>query len=104
MNDNLIFNIVEHTEFPLGTGLLIIPVFNGVSETSKTLYLEDTSLEIWKSLKNNYCISEISNHIAQMYNEDISTITKDVQQFINDLMQTGYIVVKNGELYGEANS
>lgn len=99
MNDKLTFDIVEHTEFPLGAGLLIIPVFNGISESSKTLYLEKTSLEIWKDLSNNYCISEISSHISQLYDKDLDIITEDVQEFIDDLLRTGYIIIKNGELY-----
>lgn len=93
MNSSIKFSLIEHSEFRIGDGILVIPNLNGVAETSKTLYLEEVGLEIWRLLELGQDTTEIVTRIAQTYEKDLTTIRDDVQKYLDDLLFEGYIKI-----------
>lgn len=91
MNSSVKFSLVEHSEFHIGDGILVIPNLNGVAETSKALYLEEVELEIWRLLELGQSTTEIVTRITQIYDQDVETVMEDVQKYLNDLLSEEYI-------------
>lgn len=93
MDETLRFNVIEHKEIPLNREVLVIPIKNENVDFSNTLYLENVSLEIWNLIKEGLSLADISDIIVRSYLEDDNVILEDIQQFVANLLNEGFISV-----------
>lgn len=61
-------------------------------DNGKYYGLQDTSLEIWELIDQYKDANELLSEALNMYNEDKGIITKEVKEFISNLIKEGLII------------
>ncbi|NMF07942.1 PqqD family protein [Clostridium beijerinckii] len=67
--------------------LIILNMNNG-----KYYGLQDTSLEIWDLIEECNNEKELLNRVLNLYNEDKDVITKEIKEFISNLVREELII------------
>lgn len=62
------------------------------SNINGVIKLNKTSLDIYELVSKNYNKEEIINYLLNKYDSDINTITKDVDNFISDMIDKGIFI------------
>ncbi len=75
--------------------LIIVPVESGTGavDFDESLYsLENTGREIWDRLDGKISVEKLCAELAEQYNAPLGTITLDVIELLEELMEKGLIV------------
>lgn len=63
-----------------------------IKNNNKTVYkLNSTSKYIYDLIQNDYSLEDIINDIKYKYNIDLVTASKDVTEFIDELIRLGIV-------------
>jgi hypothetical protein len=55
--------------------------------------LTDVAARIWRALVAEKTLPEIASDLAREFPESASSITTDVQEFVHDLIQAGFLCI-----------
>jgi len=87
-SDKIIARFIDET-------LIIVPVETdtGTVDFDESLYsLEDTGREIWDRLGAKITVEKLCAELAEKYNAPLGTITLDVIELLEELLNKGLIV------------
>lgn len=63
-----------------------------IKNNNKTVYkLNETSKYIYDLIQNEYTLEDIINDVKYKYNIDLVTASKDVTEFIDELIKLGIV-------------
>lgn len=64
-----------------------------IKNNNKTVYkLNSTSKYIYDLIQNDYSLEDIINDVKYKYNIDLVTASKDVTEFIDELIRLGIVI------------
>ena len=70
---------------------IVIPLGSLSEEMNVTITLNETGKDIWKSLEENNSKEEIVKLILEKYDVSEEKAQQDVQNFINQMIEKGFI-------------
>ena len=70
---------------------IVIPLGSLSEEMNVTITLNETGKDIWKSLEENNSEEEIVKLILEKYDVSEEKAQQDVQNFINQMIEKGFI-------------
>ena len=70
---------------------IVIPLGSLSEEMNVTITLNETGKDIWKSLEGNKSKEEIVKLILEKYDVSEEKAQQDVQNFINQMIEKGFI-------------
>lgn len=79
----------------IDTNLIIVPIEgnNGCVDLDESLYaLEDIGKDIWERLNQKITVEKLCADLILTYEAPLETITKDVIELLNDLLEKRLIV------------
>ena len=71
--------------------VFIIPSESEIPDMKSVLCLSDTSLYIWELINQGLSAEKIIEEVCKKYNQAKETVQKDIDDFLGDLMEKGYI-------------
>ena len=91
------YKVIEHIRYGINSEererVFVIPNFEGIPDMKKVLCLSDTSLLIWNLVNEQRSCSDIIDEVVRTYGKEEKEITRDVHEFLNALIDNGYLSV-----------